>query len=215
MKFLKKSQKILVCFEAQELITLLLSKDLKKILKLTTDNLDNLKNVGQRISQLVTQSTNSKDYELWTGVFSLYEEFERNCEFCFYLKDTFNPKKDTIITFTDLLKFKQDPPDIVVYHRGSFFEFELKRYRDSLSENNLLAFISKKIINYYSDPYNFLIILQPKPHTFVSLNIFKALHENVVQLALKRNIGKIAFSFNQNNKEMIFVTVFPKLAMHK
>jgi len=35
-------------------------------------------------------SANSKDYEYWSAIFSLYEDFGEGSETCFYLKDTFN-----------------------------------------------------------------------------------------------------------------------------
>ena len=116
MKLYKRNQRILISFEIKEFIIILLSKDFEEIINLASDNPDNLEHAKQASFKLGTKSANSKDYEFWTGVFSLYEEFERNCEFCFYLNDRFNPKVDSINTLEDLEKFKkgEDPPVIIV-----------------------------------------------------------------------------------------------------
>lgn len=215
MRYLKNNQRLLVCFSIQELIALLLLKDFRKIYGLAINNLYDLEKAKEPVFKLSKISANSKNYEIWVGIFDLYEEFNRDCEFCFYLKGDFDPHKDSINSLSDLEKFKEDPPDIAIYHKGQFAEFELKRFRDKLSEQDLFDFIDKKIIRHYSDLYNFLIVLQPKPWTNLSFEIFKALHKKIVEQKLERNLGKIVFSFNQNNREMVFVTVFPELNYRK
>lgn len=212
MEFIKINDKMLICFSAKELTELLLSKNNKKILVLAKNNLKNLRNTKKDILQIARTSANSKDYELWTGIFSLYEEFKGDCKFCFYLKDTFSMDKDTITTIQDLEKFKEEnsPVDIAVLNKDGLHKFQLKRYRKKLTEAELWTFVEEKIIKHYSNALNFLIILQPKPGSSLSLDIFKSLHNRLIRLKLIKTPGKIFFHYNRMNKNFVFVEIFPE-----
>lgn len=213
MKFFKTDQKLKVCFTIQELACLVLSKNLPEIIDIAR-NSGALKNSKILTNNLAQKSANSKEHELYVALFDLYELFKNECQFCFNLKDTFNLKLNAINTFNDLEKFNNDPPDVIVYHQNNFYEFELKRYRGELSAKSLFDFIIKKIITHYSDHNcNYYIILQPRPYSALNLDIFENLHKKIIQL--KRNLGKIAFSVNNDNKEMILINVFPELAINK
>lgn len=208
---------MLICFSARELTELLLSKNNKKIFVLAKNNLKNLRNTKKDILQIARTSANSKDYELWTGIFSLYEEFKEDCKFCFYLKDMFSINKNTITTIQDLEKFKEEnsPVDIAVLNKDNLKEFQLKRYREKLSEDELWNFVEKKIIKHYSNALNFLVILQPKQGSFLSLDILKSLHNRLIKLKLTKNLGKIVFHYNQMNKNFVFVEIFPEFKISK
>lgn len=214
MKFLKHKQKILICFTPQELTVLLLSKHFKILVNLALNNINNLEKAKIIASQLGEKFANSKNYELWTGIFYLYDDFEKNCYFCFYLKDNIEINKILIRNLDDFEKIKEDPPDIVIYNEGKFAEFELKRYRGNLNEKDLYDFIEKKIIKHYSKSYNFLILLQPKPWTKLSYEIFKKTCEKIKKNSSK-NLEKIVISFNQSNKEIIYVSIYPELIFIK
>lgn len=215
MNFVKKGNKLLVCFEAREIVLLLLSKNSDKIIEIAEISLINSNQAEKFVFQMAKNSANSKDYELWTGIFSLLDEFNGDCRFCFYLKDKFDPRRNEVKTFSDLESYKEDPPDIVVQDKRGFFEYELKRYRDKLVENELMPFIERKIIKHYSSQYNFLIILQPKPGTSLSGSVFEKLHAQLVGLNLERNPGKIFLHYNSRNNESVFVEIFPQLTITK
>lgn len=215
MRVLKVKGQLKACFSAKEIANLLISKFFTQLF-----SAENLKNepydsvaVSSYIKILSNQSTDSIDYELFTAILDLYEQFEKNCEFCFNLKNTFNPSKDNINNIDDLYSQREDPPDLIVLYKNNFYDFELKRYRDEFTFDKLSSFIKRKIINHYSGKSNFLIILQLKPNSSVDLNLFKELHEN---LKIERNQpGIIGFSMNNNNEEMILIRILPELTIDK
>jgi len=214
MKILKNNYKFLICFNAKELVLLLLSENFDEDLIYLINNLNNFKKAKKIAKEWAKKSVNSKNYELWTAIFNLYEDFDKNCDFCFYLKDNVEINKIFIRNLNDLEKIKEDPPDIVIYKGGKFAEFELKRYRGNLNEIDLYHFIEEEIIKHYSEPYNFLIILQPKPGTKLSYEIFKKIYEKFKKISSKK-LGRIVISFNQNNKEMIYVSIYPEFGFVK
>lgn len=214
MKFYKTNQEIKICFTPQELVCLTLSRNLPTIMNIAKNNLQNLNNAKILINDLSQKSANSKDHELFVAIFDLYQLFNNNCQFCFNLNDRFNPVSDRINTLNELEKYRVDPPDIIVHYQNNFHEFELKRYKEELNLKSLFDFINKKIISHYSDHNcNYYIILQPIPNSVLKLDIFKNLHNKLKKL--KRNLGKIVFSLNNNNKEMLLITVFPELIFDK
>lgn len=204
----------MACFAPHELAFLVLSKDFPVILKIAENNLKNLNNAKILTNKLTQTSVNSKAYEYFIAIFDLYELFHDNCQFCFNLNSKFNQSSDRINTLDDLEKYRLDPPDIIVYHQKNLLDFEFKRYRGKLSTELLYDFINRKIINHYSDyKCNYYIILQPAPNTTLDLDIFENLHKKINKL--NRKIGKIAFSLNNNNKEMLVVSIFPDLTISK
>lgn len=213
MKLIKTDGKFKICFSAKELTLLLIANffdDLtKKVKERSTNSLD----ISVYIKQLADHSVDSTDYEFFTSILHLYEQFEKNCEFCFNLKDTFNPRVNKIISIDDLYYYREDPPDVIVQYKNNFYEFELKRYRDAFIFDKLYTFLKKKIIMHYSGKSNFLVILQLKPNSNIDLNIFKKLHESLKKE--KNQPGIIGFSLNNNNKEMILIRVLPELNMSK
>jgi len=215
MKLLKIKGQIKACFSSSEIANLLISDFIIKLI-----SSEKLKNepynstiVSDYIKKLSDKTIDSIDYELFTAILDLYEQFDKNCEFCFNLKNTYNPQVNKITNIDELYRYREDPPDVIAFYKKNFYEFELKRYRDEFTFSKLLAFIKKKIIMHYSGKSNFLIILQLKPNSNIDFNIFKDLHKN-----LKKEIsqpGIIGFSLNNNNQEMILVRVLPELNMSK
>ena len=220
MNLCKVNTKVMVCFTLKELVELLLQPvELSLLNKTLNARLEGKKIVDIVLGDLVLgwskDSANSKDYEYWAAIFSLYEDFGEGSKICFYLKDSFNHHKDSITSLSDLEKFKQDPPDVVIKNKlNGYAEFELKRYRGELSEDGLLTFIKNKILC-YSVPYNFYIILQHTSGTVLPQMIFENLHKEIKKLLIKRDLGNICFIFNANNQHMIFAHVYPDLNVYK
>jgi len=221
MKICKVKMKLMACFNIEKLCDLLLWPVESSLMSMALDarlkgkKIDK-RNLQKSAIQFGKDSAKSKDYEYWTAVFSLYEDVGVGSEICFYLKDTFNPGKDTITSYDDLEKFKEDPPDVIIKQKTSgFLEFELKRYRDELTEDGLFYFIDKKIFKHYGTAYNFFIILQNKPGTQIPSSIFKNLHKRIKNISPKRNLGRICITFNANNQHSIFAHIYPKLSVYK
>ncbi|GEM_PF-3120584 len=213
MKLIKTDGRFKICFSAKELTLLVIAKFFNELTeKIKEGSVDSL-DISVYIRQLADQSADSTDYEFFTSILDLYEQFEKNCEFCFNLKNTFNPKVNKIISIDDLYRYREDPPDAIVLYKNNFYEFELKRYRDEFTFDKLYTFLKKKIILHYSGKSNFLVILQLKPNSNIDLNIFKKLHESLKKET--NQPGIIGFSLNNNNEEMILVRVLPELDMSK
>ncbi len=213
----------MACFTTKELINLMLWPKEQVLLNTMLDarlqgtNIDDMK-LKQSVLKLAKNSVKSTDYEYWVSIFTLSEEFGKDCEVCFYLKDTFDHHKQSITTYTDLEKFKeQNTPADVILKQGSnrFFEFQLKRYQGDLNQDSLFTFIKKKIMH-YSSPINYCIILQHSPGTKLPTFLFEDLCAKIKTMPLqKRDLGRICFLFNANNKYMILAHVYPELAMYK
>jgi hypothetical protein len=161
MNICKVDTKLMACFTIKELVDLLMwPVELSLLNKTLNARLEGKKIDDTTLGGLAIEwgksSADSKDYEYWSAIFSLYEDFGDNSEICFYVKDTFNPHKDSISSYTDLEKFKQDPPDVVIKNKqNGYAEFELKRYRGELDEEGLVTFIKNKILHYLAArPWN-------------------------------------------------------------
>lgn len=209
----KINGKLRACFSAKELTLLIVSKFFVSLAtKIKSEKL-NEEGISNHIKNLVNLSVNSHDYEYFTSILDLYEQFEKNCDFCFDLKPSFDYKRNIIQNLDDLTKYKDDPPDAIVLYKKQYFEFELKRYRDELTVDSMYGFLKKKIILHYSERQNYLILLQPAPFSNLSLEVFKKLHERLMK---EKNIpGIIGFSLNNNNKGMILARIFPNLNVSK
>lgn len=220
MKLSKANTQLMACFTVKELVDLLMwPVELSLLNETLNARLEGKKIDDATLGELAIEwgksSADSKDYEYWSAIFSLYEDFGDDSEICFYLKDTFNPQKDSIASYLDLEKFKQDPPDVIVKNKlNGYAEFELKRYRGELSEEGLVTFIKNKILH-YSVPFNYCIILQHTSGTVMPQMLFENLHKEIKKLPLKRDLGNICFIFNANNQHMIFAHVYPELDVYK
>lgn len=220
MNICKVDARLMVCFSLKELVDLLMwPVELSLLNKTLNARLEGKKIDDAILGGLVLEwgksSADSKDYEYWSAILSLYEDFGDDSEICFYLKDTFNPHKDSISSYADLEKFKQDPPDVIIKNKlNGYAEFELKRYRGELSDEGLITFIKKKILR-YSVPFNYCIILQHTSGTVMPQTLFEDLHKEIKKLPIKRGLGNICFIFNANNQHMIFAHVYPELNVYK
>ena len=213
MKIIKAGVKIKVSFSAKELTSLIVAKFFNDLTKKINEGSADALDISIYIKQLADHSVDSTDYEFYTAILDLYEQFEKDCEFCFNLKDTFDPKINKINSIDDLYNYREDPPDVIVLYKNNFYEFELKRYREDFTFNKLYNFLKKKIILHYSGKTNFLIVLQLKPNTNIDLNIFRRLHESLKNE--NNQPGIVGFSLNKNNEEMLLVRILPELNMSK
>jgi len=213
MNLIKIDERLKASFSSRELMLLIIAKFFNDLSRKIKEGSASSSDISVYIKQLADHSADSMDYELFTSILDLYEQFEKNCEFCFNLRNTFNPQTDKIISIDDLYHYREDPPDVIVLYKNNPYEFESKRYRDEFVFDKLYAFLKKKIIAHYSGKSNFLIILQLKSYTDIDLNIFKKLHES---LKMEKNQpGIIGFSLNNNNEEMILIRILPELNMSK
>lgn len=189
-----------VCYNAEDLLQLIL---------LEIDPINLLKS---NITQLAKKHSN-KLYEYFVAISLLYDYFNKNCEFCFNLKQSFDPGRNEINSISDLEKYRDDPPDIIVLYEGKYYYFELKRYKGVFSVESIVKFINNKIIQHYNSPelsYNYLIELQLPEYTHIELNIFEEVSKSINGIK-----HKIIFTCNANNSNNMFFTLTPEFKYYE
>lgn len=214
MKIIKKNYKLFACFTAKELTELLLKKDMQDLMTIAFNNsLSDAQKIVNDLAQKQSKLTESS--ELWTAVFGLYNEFNKSCDICFMLKDSYNHNRDKIESIQDLISYKEDPPDISIVSDDKLYNFELKRYFGVLKIENLLDFVKSKIL-VYSEPYNFYITLHPESEKSIEVKTFEKLHEGLKKIDSKRKVnGMITLSFNTENKYIVNIQVFPDFKLNR
>lgn len=148
MKIFKVNGQLKACFSSKEITNLLISRFFTQLFsaeKLKIEPYDSAV-VSDYIKKLADHSVNSTDYELYTSILDLYEQFEKKCEFCFNLKNTTDLKTIKIASIQDLYRYRDDPPDVIIRYKNNFYDFELKRYRDEFTLDKLYVFLKKKIL---------------------------------------------------------------------
>ena len=213
MNIERVSGKLRLRVAPKELTLLIISKFFNNLsTKIAQDSLNETE-LSNYVKQLANKSVDSTDYEFFIAILELYKQFNRNCEFGFNLKNNFDIKTDRIITLDDISKYREDPPDIIVFYNGNEADFEFKRYRGDIDFDPIFSFLKNKIINHYSDKANYLILLQPEPNSNISFDLFSKIHNEIVKL--NKDFGRIAFTLNHDNFEIITAFVYPKFEVSK
>lgn len=206
----KSTLAIRACFSTKELLDLLISQDANTIFDLAKKSLISPKETHAQILSLAMYRSRSKDYEYWSAIFALFDLFSDITNFCFNLKNTFNPAKDTISSIGDLEKYKDDPPDVIVQTDKGFIEFELKRFNKAINFTTLSTFLNTKIIKHYSNhDRNYFVLIQTIQSDEVNLEVFKEVYTWIRSNNI--NPGTIAFSLNNMNKEIYTIIVWPQI----
>lgn len=150
------------------------------------------------------------DHEIFASIFIFLDFYESGSEICFELKD-FNPSRDKITTLQELNDFRDDPSDFIIKSSDGFRGFELKRYRDGLTTNEVFDFLEKKIKHYGNGlgAINLLVTLQSIDNDISNVD-FQELNTNLKSMRLQFQ-GEVLISYNENNKEMVINQVFPNL----
>lgn len=210
MELRKFNDNLLVCFTPKELANLLTNDFYIKFIRGLSN--PKLKNTTLH-DYLLNNSSESRDYEYYVAIFDLYELFNKDCEICYRLNNKFTLRKSVINTIDDLIRFREEFPDVIVRFKKKYFEFELKRYKGKINLESLYDFVLKKIIKRYSGKTNYLILLQGEPGSKLSYVMFKKLHEKLKKEG--KFPGYLGLSFNAGNKDMVLVRIFPELNQFK
>lgn len=210
MELHKLSGNFIVCFTPKELANLLINDFFLKI----TRALSNPKLKDTTLHDyLLNNSSESRDYEYYVAIFDLYDLFNKDCEICYSLNKKFNLGKSAINTIDDLIRYREEFPDVTIRFKKRYFEFELKRYKGKLNLESLHSFVFEKIVKHYSGKTNYLVLLQGEPGEALSYTTFKKLHKKLKTEGIFPGI--LGFSFNNDNREMIIIRVFPELNQRK
>jgi hypothetical protein len=217
MKFIQvkvnSNRETQLCLTSKELKDLLRKNIHRELDELVGQNIDHDKQeLIDKAFESGKRSANTKMYEYYEAILFGYHYFEREYEFCFNLKSSFDVDKSRINSIMDLDIYKVDPPDIIILYKGSFHYFELKRYKDEINQDALLSFVMTKILKHYQPnlKYNYLILLQ-SPQAFVGDKVFETLHHTIQnQELMKGFLGNITFCLNDNNEKHLYIRVWPE-----
>lgn len=219
MNISKLKNKNIVCFQKEELqniFELAKKSELLNEIEKAGVSLDDLRDNFIEIDNLTSTvsnrtSHNRDDHEIFASIFIFVDFYENGSEICFELKNTFNSGRDKIMTLQDLNYARNDPPDFIIKSSDGYREFELKRYRDGLTTDEVLNFLEKKIKHYGNGLgiMNLLLILQSSVNDISNID-FHELNSKVKSLNLKFG-GQVLISYNKRNKEMVINQVFPDL----
>jgi hypothetical protein len=213
MKIIKVGLKLQASFTVQELARMLVANFFTNLTNDLNQKKISISDVNLHVKRLAKKSVDSIEYEFYIALLDLYGQFQKDCDFRFNLKDTYNFRKTNIITLTDLYKYRDDPPDVIIGQKNSSYEFEFKRYRGNMDFDSISNFIKRKITNYYADKSNYYILLQPDVFSNVSINIFEKLHDGIKKI--NKNFGIIAFSFKDDCQNIVTIQVFPEFITSK
>ncbi len=155
-----------------------------------------------------------EDVEIFVALFTYLEFYSEDSRVCFVMKDSFNPRKTPIQTFDELknaLK-ENELTDFAIASADGLRQFQLKRYRDELNTDSLLAFIQKKLAHYGNDMggRNLLILLQADEGTDIGVIDFEVLSQALKESDIKTE-DHILISYNEMNKVNVINTVYPTL----
>lgn len=173
------------------------------------DEPEKMKNLTSTISD---RTSNDRDeHEIFASIFVFADFYEIGSEICFELKDTFNINRDKIITLQNLNYFRNDPPDFIIKSSDGYREFELKRYRDGLTTDEVFNFLEKKIKHYGNGlgTMNLLLVLQSSGSDVSNIDFHEL--SSRVNLLSPRFQGQVLISYNENNIEMVINQVFPDI----
>lgn len=151
MNISKLKNKNIACFpkeELQSIFSIAKKAELLEEIKRQGLFLEDLQNDYGKMESLASiisdkTSNDTDDHEIFASIFTFVDFYELGSEICFELKDSFNTNKDKIITLNDLNNFRSDPPDFIIKSNDGYREFELKRYRDGLTTDEVFSFLKQ------------------------------------------------------------------------
>lgn len=210
-----------ICFSRKELYRLYRNEKepelLDKVKKegFTLTELKSKRTEMERLAQeFADKNAHDRDeHEVFAALFDVVRFYPEESKICFEMKYGFDPKRDIVSSLTDLNTHREGAAsDFIIGSKDGFRFFQLKRYRDALETDQLLAFISKTLGRYGNDlgDTNLLIILQSAGPDLSGVD-FKILHERLNHMSLKFG-GWIMISYNENNKFSVMNHVYPDLA---
>ena len=224
MNYFKFTNNHIVCFREEELKTLFENAKGMEILeemqkrKVFFDDLRKDKQKMWNIANTIGSKTaeDKDDHEIFAVLYGFLKFFKKNSQICFELKNNFSLKKQ-IKNLTDLKKVKKEDTlnDFIVKSKDGFRQFQLKRYRNKPTTNDLLKFIKSKLSHYCNNlgDTSLLIVLQSKEEDILEIDFYK-INEEIKKIDLKSN-AQILISYNENNKLEVINQVYPELARHE
>jgi len=220
--YLKKEN--IICLSKKELYTLFEASQKSKLFReiyqrgLSLGGLSKdpkkLKEISDKTGLAVAEDRD--EHEIFASLF-IFSDFYENSDICFEL-DRFDSDKDRIAILEDLIKFRKgnSDSDFIIKSGKDFRKFQLKRYRGGNNTKELVDFIKNKVEHYGYNLGDTNLLIVPQnftPYTEGKFE-FKKVFEEITAMNLKFR-GEILISYNDSNKNISIVRVYPELAITK
>lgn len=168
-------------------------------------------------SAVLKLGRDNDEVEIFVVSYMLPDFYDNDYEIGFSLRDGFNLAKDPINNLADLKKAikKNSDVDFWILTKDGFRAFQLKRYRDDITNDALFAFLSEKLVHYCNDLgyTNLLILLQTQDDHDSKID-FEDLSKKIAMLGLNFP-GSILVWFNEEDKFDVIVEIYPKFRVRK
>lgn len=180
--------------------------------------IEELKDDNQKIHEIVDAVVNKglrdkDEVEIFAALFCYLEFYIEGSKICFVLKDSFDLSKNAINSLQNLKNAikENELTDFGILSNNELRQFQLKRYKDKLTVQEILDFIKKKIKHYANNlgDINLLIVLQSSDSAIPN-NFFHEVHEKLKELKLEFG-GQILISYNENMQFSVINQVYPML----
>lgn len=221
MKYSKQDQ--LLCFTIDEIKKLFRDEKLRQFderVRKGEFNISGLydrkkmEDIASKMSESISKS--KEEVEIFCAIYLLEEFHIGDAHICFFMKDSFDPKKEKIITFDSLKKNTKENSliDFLFFSGSESRAIQFKQYKGNLNDDDLFDFINKKIDHYGGDldQVNLLIMLQ-SINGYIKDPNFKNLNERLVKKGLTFE-GEILLSYNSQNEKSVITRIYPTVA-HK
>lgn len=183
---------------------------------LDKNKLDNITNlvVAKRCKQ-------KEDVEIFIAISSCLAFFkEDNGKIGFPLSDSITPKKTPIRTLENLKAVCKENhlTDFAFFCSNNVYEFQLKQYTQEITTEKLLDEMIRKIksYGYKLGTTNIVFHLQGNGPAFSTYEIdFKKIHKKINTIIDLSTIGHVYIQYNDQNKHIVMIEVYPKLIESK
>ena len=160
-----------------------------------------------------TLINDKEDVEVFLAAYMTIGFFGTTNKVCFYMKDTFDPKKDDVSSIQLLKKnIKENHiTDFGLLADDGLRLFQVKAYKGKCNAKEFIEFLEKKLKHYSLDlgSTNLHITLQSKGG--IEEIFFHNVHNHLKTLGLKGD-GEIMITYNENNEFDVLNTVYPRLS---
>jgi hypothetical protein len=225
MNFYKYQSHIIVCFSRKEIELLLKDSQLVEIMEAFKESgisADELLADSAKMSKMVEPFVEKfkKDgdgTEIFNATFSFAAFYREKSEICFYLKNTFNPRKAFIRSWVALKGAidKDSMSDFIIKNQQEFLSFQLKTYHDALTTDELFEFILRQINKYgrKMGKENLIVLIQSEDADISDVD-FENLQNRLLELDLGSE-AHVFISYNEADQFNVTNQIYPILGTRR
>lgn len=216
----------LVCFDVQDIRCILEAPSREQLLKrifketsLLDGNYPYFLRDEKKMREIADEYllVNDKDdVEIFTAAYMMLSFFPKDSKVCFYMKDGFNPSKQSIASLKSLKEnIKENHhTDVCLLGKDGLRAFQLKSYKGNCTLDDFMCFLEKKLKHYAMDLGSTNLFITLGAPGEIEDNFFHNVHDRLKKLKIKGN-GEIMITYNENNQFDVLNTVYPVLGTHR